>query len=166
MCGLLLTCSQSVRTKKGKKKSFSNYVNPSIPKDKIFWVMNLKNITHWKSIVSSRSPPINFVRNIRAHVMLFFENRSFHHDRPEKFRSKYLNIAPNCAQRGKCLYVEMFPTMWTYFPSLERNMFLNIAPKQCPWTIIHQPRPQYALRTIDHTTLSVGHYPLVVLNTF
>ena len=34
-----------------------NYVNPSIPKDKIFWVMNLKSITLWKSIFSSRSPP-------------------------------------------------------------------------------------------------------------
>ena len=26
----------------------------------------------------------------------------------------------------------------------------------------HQPPPQYALRTIEHSTLSVGQYPLVV----
>ena len=38
------------------KRTRKNYVNPSIPKDKIFWVMNLTNITVWKSIFSSRSP--------------------------------------------------------------------------------------------------------------
>ena len=38
-----------------------NYVNPMIPKDKLIWVMNLKNITLWNSIVPSRSPPRNCV---------------------------------------------------------------------------------------------------------
>ena len=33
-----------------------NCVNPSIPKDKIIWVVNLKTCTLWKSIFSSRSP--------------------------------------------------------------------------------------------------------------
>ena len=31
---------------------------------------------------------------------------------------------------------------------------------------IHQHQPQYALRTIDHTTLYVNHNSLIVLNNF
>ena len=65
-----------------------NYVNPSIPKDKIFWMMNLKNITLWITLKNQSFrqdhpqeisfeislTPRNFVWNIRAHVMLCFEN--------------------------------------------------------------------------------------------
>ena len=102
---------------------------------------------------------------------------------PEKCRSKYLNIAPNCAQRGKCLYMLkcflpceriVLRWKWTFFltspPSARRaEMFWNAVEKSFILRLhddFHQPRPQYALRTIDHTTLSVGHYPLVVLNKF
>jgi len=51
-----------------------NYANPSIPKDKIFWMINLKNITLWKINPFVKITPRNFVWNIRAHVMVFFEN--------------------------------------------------------------------------------------------
>ena len=59
------------------------YVNPSIPKDTIFWAMNLKNITLWKSILSSRSPPeisfelyefANFCRKMRKSSKNLFWN--------------------------------------------------------------------------------------------
>ena len=42
--------------------------------------------------------------NIRGHVILRFENRSFHQDRPQKFRLKYLNITSYRAQREKLLH--------------------------------------------------------------
>ena len=76
----------------------------------------------------------------------------------------------------------MIPTMCTYFPSLEIDIFLNIAHKHAQrgifWNVVeqsfifrlnvdfHQPRTQYALRTIDHTTLYVNQNSVIVLNTF
>ena len=60
---------------------------------------------------------------------LHFENRSFHQDRPQKFRLKYVNIAPKRAPRGKCLKIlQTFPAMWTYFHVLEMNIFLISSP--------------------------------------
>ena len=98
--------------------------------------------------------------------MLSFENRFFITIAPENFRSKYLNIAPNCAQRGKLLYVRkcflqcerIFPLWkWTFFltspPSARSAEIFEMSLKSHSFYIIfrlnedfHRPRPQYALR--------------------
>ena len=63
----------------------------------------------------------------------------------------------------------------------EMDIFLNIAPKRAARKFqnvfeqssifrlnedFHQPRPQYALRTIDRTILYVNQNSLIVLNNF
>ena len=66
------------------------------------------------------------------------------------------------------------PWKWTCFltspPSVRSaEMSWNVIKQSFIFRLneeFNQPRPQYALRTIDHTTLSVGQYPLVVLNKF
>ena len=107
--------------------------------------------------------------------MLFFENRSFHHDRPREISFLISQRRPQLRQARKTFIdVEIFLPCERIFPLWKWTRFLTSSPSarsaemflKYHGTIIHQPRPQYALRTIDHTTLSVGHYPLVVLNTF
>ena len=90
---------------------------------------------------------------------LHFENRSFRQDRPseisfeisgrtlcfsskidlfitiapEAFLSNYLNIAPNCAQRGNILcniMLKCFLPCERNFPPLEMDIVLTIAPKR------------------------------------
>ena len=78
---------------------------------------------------SSRSPPINFVQNSRAHVISLIENRSFHQYRPTKIRSKYLQIAPKARAAPKmfedaetfCYHVNVFPKleMDIFFPTID-----------------------------------------------
>ena len=51
-----------------------DYANPSIPTDNILWMLNLKNTTLCKINPFVKITPKKFVWNIRAHVMLFFEN--------------------------------------------------------------------------------------------
>ena len=94
-----------VKVQSHRNKLAVNYVNPSIPNDQILWVMNLKNITLWNSIFLSRSPPRNFVWNISAHVMLFFENRSFHHDRPPINFVINISTSPPTARSAENVYI-------------------------------------------------------------
>ena len=76
------------------------YVNPSIPKDKIFWAVNLKTL-HFenRSFRQDQPPEISFEYQGARDAIL---RKSI---APEKFHSKYLNIAPNCAQRGNFSYM-------------------------------------------------------------
>ena len=58
----------------------------------------------------------------------------------------FLNISPKRAQRGK------------FFNIIEQSFIFRLNDD------FHQPRPQYALRTIAHTTLYLNHNSLIVLN--
>ena len=68
----------------------------------MIWVMNLKNpdrksekAESWSLFVREHFPSHNqcisqnSLQNIRARVMLLFENRPFHEDQPHKFRLTY-----------------------------------------------------------------------------
>ena len=119
---------------------------PSIPKDKLFWIMNLKSNTLWKIDPFVKiAPEISFEISGRtwcysSKIDLFITIA------PEKFRSKYLNIAPNCAQRGKCLYMlKCFLPCERIFPLWKWTFFLTSPPSarsakiflKCHWTITH-----------------------------
>ena len=144
--------------------------------------MNLKNITLWKSIFSSRSPQKIRLKNQGARDVILRKS-TFLSRSPREISFLISQHRPQLrAARKMFKDAEMFSTMWTYFPPLEMDIFLNIAPRRAQrgifWNVIeqsfifrlnvdfHQPRTQYALRTIDHTTLCVNQYSRVVLNKF
>ena len=143
----------------------------------------------WKTLLvqfESRSfrqdRPQKFRGSIKAHVMLFFENRSFHNDRQRKISFLISQHRPqrstenvyilNDSMLNCFLPCERILPLWklTFFltsPPSARSaeMFWNAIEQSFIFRLnedFHQPRPQYALRTTDHTTLSVGQYPLVV----
>ena len=70
--------------------------------------------------------------------MLDFENLSFHQDRPQKFRLKYLNIASKRTQREKnvCTLAKPFSFfenrhLASYRPHVvEKSLCFNFAPKR------------------------------------
>ena len=121
-----------------RPQKFRYYVNPSIPKDKRFWMINLKTLHFEKYILSSRSPPeISFEISGRtwcysSKIDLLITIAS------EKFRSKYLNIAPNCAQCGNFLY------MLICFLPYERIFFIQ------KWTsVLTSPQARAALKCFE-----------------
>ena len=69
-------------------------------------------------------------------MILDFENRSFHQDRPQKFRLKYLNIASKRAQREKRF------TLAKPFSTFENRHFASHRPPCCRKKFVLQYRPQ------------------------
>ena len=141
--------------------------------------MNLKNITLWKSIFSSRSPPeISF--EISGRTWCYSSKIDFFITIAPRNFVLNISTSPPTARSAENVYICWNVSfLWTYFPSLERAFFLTSPPSArsaelflnvieqsfifCLNDDFHQPRPQYALRTIDHTTLYVSQYSLVVL---
>ena len=84
------------------------------------------------------APPQISFKTFRVHMILSFENRSFHEYRPQQVRLKYLNIASKRAARktfallqSRCLLLK-FVILRHIAPHVvvEKRVCFNIAPKR------------------------------------
>ena len=76
------------------------------------------------------------LENIRGHVILDFENRSFRQDRPQKFRLKSLTSPPS-ARSAKNVCARAKP-----FSTFENRHFASNRPSCCRKKFAFQHRPQ------------------------
>ena len=77
------------------------------------------------------------LENIRGHMILDFENRSFRQDRPQKFRLKSLTSPPSArSAKNVCARAKPFSTfeiviLHQIAPHVvEKSLRFNIAPKR------------------------------------